>query len=79
MANGVIKSKPLGQSLTIPCECEDTSNCLWYYADQQAVPDHWVQANGDLILLAGNWSVYGGIASQCGSHTNTYTVMNPGT
>ena len=72
--------KPINQSLTLTCHCEEASLCKWYYQDQLAVPDHWVQANGNLYLPADDWTVYGGITHQCGSDSNihTVTVMNTG-
>ena len=80
MANGISRYKAINQPLTIPCHCEEGLQCRWYYQDQQAVPDYWVQANGNLDLPADDWTVYGGITRQCGSYSNVYTVtiMNTG-
>ena len=78
LPNGMSHFKSINQALTIPCHCEEALQCRWYYQDQQAVPDNWVQENGDLYLPAGDWNVYGGITCYCGSDSNAYTVMNPG-
>ena len=70
--------KRIDQSLTIQCQCEDTSICNWYHNDQ-SVPSQWVQDNGDLLLPANDWNVYGVIIGQCGSENYTNVIINPGT
>ena len=74
---GAQLSKRIDQSLTIQCQCEDTSICNWYYNDQ-SVPSQWVQDNGDLLLPANDWNVYGVIIGQCGSEFYTNVITNPG-
>ena len=70
-------SKRINQSLTIQCSCENISMCNWYHNDQ-AVPSQWIQDNGDLLLPANDWSVYGIIIGQCGSENFTNLIINPG-
>ena len=70
-------SKRIDESLTIKCPCEDTSICEWYH-NNQSVPSHWVQANGNLLLPANDGSVYGEIFGQCGSVNYAYEIINPG-
>ena len=77
LASGAQLSKRINESLTIECPCEDTSICDWYHNDQ-LVPSEWIQANGDLLLPANDWSVYGVIGGQCGSGNYTYMIINPG-
>ena len=77
LASGAELSKRFNESLTIQCPCEDTSLCDWYHNDQ-SVPSQWVQPNGDLMLPANDWSVYGVIIAQCGSVNYTNVITNPG-
>ena len=77
LASGAELSKRFNESLTIQCPCEDTSLCDWYHNDQ-SVPSEWVQPNGDLMLPANDWSVYGVIIAQCGSVNYTNVITNPG-
>ena len=77
LASGAQLSKRINESLTIQYPREDTSICDWYHNDQ-LVPSQWVQDNGDLMLPANDWSVYGVIISQCGSVNYTNVVINPG-
>ena len=77
LANGAELSKWSYESLTIQCPCEDTSLCDWYRNDQ-SVPSQWVQPNGDLMLPANDWSVYGVTIAQCGSVNYINVITNPG-
>ena len=77
LPSGAQLSKRINQSLTIQCPCEDTSMCNWYHNDQ-SVPSQWVENNGDLLLPANDWSVYGEIIGQCGSENFTNLITNPG-
>ena len=77
LASGTQLSKRINQSLTIQCTCQNTSICDWYHNDQP-VPSQWVQDNGDLMLPANDWSVYGVIIGQCGSDSFTNVITNPG-
>ena len=77
LASGAEISKRFNESLTIQCPCEDTSLCDWYHNDQ-SVPSQWVQPNGDLMLPANDWSVYGVTIAQCGSVNYTNVITNPG-
>ena len=77
LASGTQLSKRINQSLTIQCQCEDTSICNWYHNDQ-SVPSQWVQDNGGLLLPANDWNVYGVIINQCGSDFYTNNITNPG-
>ena len=70
-------SKRFNESLTIQCPCEDTSICDWYH-NNQSVPSQWVQANGDLMLPANDWNVYGVIIGWCGLVNYAYQITNPG-
>ena len=69
--------KRINESLTIQCPCEDTSMCDWYH-NNQSVPSHWVQDNGNLTLPANDSNVYGVITGQCGSVNYAYEIINPG-
>ena len=69
--------KRINESLTIQCPCEDTSMCDWYH-NNQSVPSHWVQDNGNLILPANDSNVYGVIIGQCASVNYAYEIINPG-
>ena len=77
LANGAELSKWSYESLTIQCPCEDTSLCDWYH-NNQSVPSQWIQPNGDLMLPANDWSVYGVIIAQCGLVNYTNVITNPG-
>ena len=77
LASGAQLSKRFNESLTIQCPCEDTSICDWYH-NNKSVSSQWVQANGDLMLPANDWSVYGVIIGQCGKENYTYVIINPG-
>ena len=75
--SGTQLSKRFNESLTIQCPCEDRSICDWYH-NNQSVPSQWVQANGDLMLPANDWNVYGVIISWCGSVNYAYQITSPG-
>jgi len=77
LIHGAQLSKRINETLTIQCQCQDSSICNWYHNDQ-TVPNQWIQANGDLILPANDWSVYGIIIGQCGSENKTNVITNPG-
>ena len=77
LASGAQLSKRINESLTIQCPCKDTSICNWYRSNQ-SVSSQWVQANGDLMLPANNWSMYGVIVGQCGTENYTYEIINSG-
>ena len=66
-------SKRINESLIIQCPCKNTSICDW-----NLYPIQWVQANGDLLLPANDWSVYGVVGGNCGSVGFAYEITNPG-
>ncbi|XP_065888135.1 uncharacterized protein [Dysidea avara] len=70
--------KVIGQVLELP-PCDNCPHhCLWSHYGE-AVPPHWIQSNGGLLLPANNWSVFGIITSQCddGSNMMNYDITNP--